>query len=44
MKKHFTLLAFLLLIYNSFAQHQEIAEKPEIWKGKTNVNIDSTSL
>ena len=44
MKKHFTLLAFLLLIYNSFAQHQEIAEKPEIWKGKTNVNTDSTSL
>lgn len=44
MKKYFTLLGLLLLIHNSFAQHQEIAEKPEIWKGKTNINIDSTSL
>jgi hypothetical protein len=40
------LLILILLISVSFlhAQHQEIREKPSIWKGKSKEAIDSTSI
>jgi outer membrane porin, OprD family len=44
--KRIKVLAVIFFIYtNAFAQHQEISEKPNTWKGKSQiVNNDSTSL
>ncbi len=44
MKQYFTLLFLLLLSFKLIGQHQEISEKPDIWKEKANINIDSTSI
>jgi hypothetical protein len=47
MKKLFTLLyifACLLFSLNTRAQHQEISDKPTVWKEKSNEKIDSTSI
>jgi hypothetical protein len=35
---------FLILSIHSSAQHQEISEKPAVWKEKNNEKIDSTSI
>ncbi len=43
MKKLFILFVLPLLSLNVFAQHQELNEKPGLWKEKENAN-DSTSL
>lgn len=44
MKQYFTLLFLLILPFKLIGQHQEIPEKPDIWKEKANINIDSTSI
>jgi hypothetical protein len=47
MKKLFALiyiLATLLFALNTNAQHQEISDKPTVWKEKSNEKIDSTSI
>lgn len=40
----FTGILFLLLSASLHAQHQELTEKPAVWKGKQNEAKDSTSL
>jgi len=35
---------FLILSIHSSAQHQEISDKPRVWKEKSNEKIDSTSI
>ena len=35
---------FLILSIHSSAQHQEISEKPTVWKEKSDEKIDSTSI
>jgi hypothetical protein len=47
MKSFFSILilTFLLLIsIQASAQHQEISDKPRVWKEKSNEKIDSTSI
>lgn len=47
MKSFFSILilTFLLLIsFHSSAQHQEISDKPSVWKEQNNEKIDSTSI
>ncbi len=47
MKKFFVLiyiLTTLLFPINTIAQHQEISEKPTVWKEKNNEKVDSTSI
>jgi hypothetical protein len=47
MKKIFVIIyIFTALIFatNTIAQHQEISEKPTVWKEKSNKKIDSTSI
>jgi hypothetical protein len=38
------ILTSLLFSINIIAQHQEISEKPTVWKEKNNEKIDSTSI
>ncbi|WP_338648291.1 OprD family outer membrane porin [Flavobacterium sp. KS-LB2] len=38
------ILASLLFTINTIAQHQEISDKPSVWKEKSNEKIDSTSI
>lgn len=38
------MITSLLFVTNTIAQHQEIAEKPTVWKEKSNEKIDSTSI
>lgn len=47
MKKNFVviyILASLFFTINTIAQHQEISDKPTVWKEKSNEKIDSTSI
>ncbi|MFV8342672.1 OprD family outer membrane porin [Flavobacterium sp. XS2P39] len=47
MKKFFDLIYILTSLFfaiNAIAQHQEIFEKPTVWKEKSNEEIDSTSF
>lgn len=44
MKKHILNSAFICSITALFAQHTEVNEKPEMWKGKHVKTADSTSL
>jgi hypothetical protein len=47
MKKFFTVFYIhiaLLISINTIAQHQEISDKPTVWKEKSNEKIDSTSI
>ena len=38
------ILASLLFTIDTKAQHQEISEKPGVWKEKSDEKIDSTSI
>jgi len=43
--KHFGfILVFFVFWGSSFAQHQEVSEKPDIWKGRENKANDTSSL
>ncbi|MEQ1554376.1 MAG: OprD family outer membrane porin [Ferruginibacter sp.] len=43
--KQLFIILFIVCGLNSFAQHQEISDKPDTWKGKNQVvNNDTTSL
>ncbi len=44
MKQLLLAIAILLIGKNMFAQHQELSEKPEMYKGKKTTPIDTTSL
>lgn len=47
MKYFFNSLLIIGIIfssYNAVAQHQEISEKPTVWKEKNNEKVDSTSI
>jgi hypothetical protein len=44
MKALFTIFSFLLIAFSSVAQHQEVHDKPSMWKGKHNQTNDTTSL
>lgn len=44
MKKHILTSVIISSITALFAQHHDIHEKPEMWKGKHNKTTDSTSL
>ncbi|QZK90649.1 OprD family outer membrane porin [Flavobacterium sp. CHNK8] len=47
MKKFFVLIYILTTLFfsiNTIAQHQEISEKPTVWKEKNNEKVDSTSI
>lgn len=47
MKKNFNIIYVLIPLFfaiNTIAQHQEISDKPTVWKEKSNEKIDSTSF
>lgn len=47
MKKFLTEISILIIFFfslNIAAQHQEISDKPSVWKEKSNEKIDSTSI
>jgi hypothetical protein len=44
MKFFYTTIALLLWCNLSFAQHQEITAKPDMWKGKQENILDTSSL
>lgn len=44
MRLIYTAIAIMLWTANTFAQHQEITAKPDMWKGKQENSIDTSSL
>lgn len=44
MKKIISVIIVLAAFITSHAQHQEISHQPEVWKGKENNSIDTSSL
>lgn len=41
----FLVLAFVIMVQHyAYAQHQEVPEKPQLWKGKENLTEDTTSI
>lgn len=44
MRRFFTAAVLLLMMNSARAQHQEVSEKPEMYKGKQQQSVDTTSL
>lgn len=44
MKNFLNIFYIFLIVSKVYSQHQEISEKPSIWKEKNNEKIDSTSI